>query len=270
MGESARKTDTEMNVPPVSLGSDLAVPSSEPHAQVASSRMLTRNMYMDGTYLDKNPLWHSDESPFKVKHILRMLKKHHLQPRTICEVGCGAGEVLRLLQQKMDDPCRFWGYDISPQAMNQCKNRTNDRLHFKLADLTREEGAFFDLLLVLDVFEHVEDYFGFLDGIRAKGDLKIFHIPLDLSVQAVLRKRGLLKRHELWGHLHYFTKETALEALKHAGYEVLDSFYTPRGIELARETVHKIALLPRKICFSIHQDLTARILGGYGLLVLAR
>ena len=270
MGESARKTDTEMNVPPVSLGSDLAVPSSEPHAQVASSRMLTRNMYMDGTYLDKNPLWHTDESPFKVKQILRMLKKHHLQPRTICEVGCGAGEVLRLLQQNIGDPCRFWGYDISPQAMLLCKNRTNDGLQFKLADLTREEGAFFDLLLVLDVFEHVEDYFGFLDRIRAKGDLKIFHIPLDLSVQAVLRKRGLLKRRELWGHLHYFTKETALETLKHVGYEVLDYFYTPRGIELATEAVHKFALLPRMICFRIHQDLAVRTLGGYGLLVLAR
>jgi SAM-dependent methyltransferase len=269
MGESARKTDTKMNAPPVSLSRDL-VPSPAPLAQVASSRMLTRNIYTDGTYLDKNPLWHTDESPFKVKQILRMLKKHRLQPTTICEVGCGAGEVLRLLQQKMDDPCHFWGYDISPQAMKLCKNRTNDGLHFKLADLTREEGAFFDLLLVLDVFEHVEDYFGFLDGIRAKGDLKIFHIPLDLSVQAVLRKRGLLKRRELWGHLHYFTKETALETLKHVGYEVLDYFYTPRSIELATEAVHKLALLPRMICFRIHQDLAVRTLGGYGLLVLAR
>jgi len=91
-----------------------------------------------------------------------------------------------------------------------------------------------------------------------------------LSVQAVLRKRGLLKRRELWGHLHYFTKETALETLKHVGYEVLDYFYTPRGIELATEAVHKLALLPRMICFRIHQDLAVRTLGGYGLLVLAR
>src|SRR3979490_80928 len=177
MDESVRTIDTKMNFPPVSLPRDLAAPSSEPLSQVASSQMLTRNIYTDDTYLGKNPLWHADESPFKVKHILRMVKKHHLQPRTICEVGCGAGEVLRLLQQNIHDPCRFWGYDISPQAMLLCKNRTNDHLQFKLADLTREEGAFFDLLLVLDVFEHVEDYFGFLDRIRAKGDLKIFHIP---------------------------------------------------------------------------------------------
>ncbi len=232
--------------------------------------MLDRNSYTDGAYLRKNPLWHAEESPFKVKQILRMLEKNRLQPNTICEVGCGAGEVLRLLQGKMEKGCRFWGYDISPQAMELCKSRTNEGLQFKLADLTREEDAFFDLLLVLDVFEHVEDYFGFLDGIRTKSDLKIFHIPLDLSVQAVLRKRGLLKRRELWGHLHYFTKETALETLKDVGYELLDYFYTPRGIELATETVHKLALLPRMICFRIHQELAVRTLGGYGLLVLAR
>lgn len=234
------------------------------------SKMLKRNIYTDGAYLNKNPLWHTDESPFKAKQILRMLRKDRLRPTTICEVGCGAGEVLRLLQEEMDNACSFWGYDISPQAMEMCKIRANEKLQFRLADISREEDTFFDLILVLDVFEHVEDYFGFLNGIRSKSDLKIFHIPLDLSVQAVFRKRGLLKRRELWGHIHYFTKETALETLKDVGYEILDNFYTPRGIELAREVVHKIALLPRKICFSIHQDLTVRILGGYGLLVLAR
>jgi hypothetical protein len=33
--------------------------------------------------------------------------------------------------------------------------------------LSRED-TFFDLILVLDVFEHVEDYFGFLDGIAIR------------------------------------------------------------------------------------------------------
>ncbi|MGH9452516.1 MAG: class I SAM-dependent methyltransferase, partial [Terriglobia bacterium] len=233
-----------------------------------SGKVLDRNMYMDGGYFEKNPLWHTDESPFKVTQILRMLQTNRLQPKTICEVGCGAGEVLKLLQGQMDKGCRFWGYDISPQALELCKSRANERLQFKLADISQEEDTFFDLILVLDVVEHLEDYFGFLCGIRKKSDLKIFHFPLDLSVQAVLRKRGLLKRRELYGHIQYFTKETALETLKDVGYELMDCFYTPRCIELAKEIVQKIAVLPRKICFAIHQDATVRILGGYSLLVL--
>jgi SAM-dependent methyltransferase len=235
-----------------------------------SRKELGRNPYTSGTYLERNPLWHTDESPFKVGQVLRMFRKDGLHPRTICEVGCGAGEVLKLLQERMDDSCRFWGYDISPQALEMCRSKANHRLQFKLADVSREEGSFFDLILVLDVIEHVEDYFGFLAGVRPKADLKIFHFPLDVSVQAVARKRGLLMRRELYGHIQYFTKETALATLEDLHYEILDYFYTPRCIELAKQVVQKIAVLPRMLCFAIHQDLTARILGGYSLLVLAR
>jgi len=170
----------------------------------------------------------------------------------------------------MDVACRFRGYDISPQALEMCKSRANERLQFKLADISQETDTFFDVMLVLDVIEHAEDYFGLLNQIRSKSDLKIFHIPLDLSVQAVLRRRGLLNRREQLGHIQYFTKETALETLRDAGYEVLDYFYTPRSIELGDELVKRIARLPRRVCFAIHQDLTVRILGGYSLLVLAR
>ena len=70
------------------------------------------------------------------------------------------------------------------------------------------------------------------------------------------------------GELPGFTKETALETLKDVRYELIDYFYTPRCIELAKETIQKIARLPRIICFTINQDLIVRVLGGYRLLVL--
>lgn len=232
--------------------------------------VLDRNVYADGEYLKNNPGWHVDESPFKVGEIVRMLERNRLQPKTICDVGCGAGEVLRLLQQRLDDKCAFWGYDISPQALEMCKSRSNDGLQFKLGDVSQDEGAFFDLMLVLDVVEHVEDYFGFLNAIRPKSDLKIFHIPLDLSVQTVLRKRGLQKRRELHRHIHYFTRQTAIETLKDCGYTLLDCCFTSHSLACGTEIGQKIARLPRKICFAIHQELTVRILGGYSLLVLAR
>jgi len=228
------------------------------------------NIYTDGAYLEKNPLWHMDESPFKVKQVLRMLEKNHLKPGTICEVGCGGGEVLRLLQQQMDAACRFVGYDISPQALELCKGKGNEKLTFVLGDVADTKDVCHDLILVLDVVEHVEDYFGLMRRIRPKAEWKMFHFPLDISVQAVLRRRGLLTRRELYGHIQYFTKETALETLKDAGYEIQDFFFTPRCIELAKQTIQKIAILPRKICFALSPDLAVRILGGYSLMVLAR
>jgi methylase of polypeptide subunit release factors len=83
-----------------------------------TNKTLEESVYTDGTYLTKNPLWHSDESPFKANQILRMLQRNRLQPKSIAEIGCGAGEVLRQLQNKMDGDCRFWGYDISPWPWN--------------------------------------------------------------------------------------------------------------------------------------------------------
>jgi hypothetical protein len=36
--------------------------------------------YEDGRCLEKNPSWHAEESPFKARQIVRMLKQQGLQP----------------------------------------------------------------------------------------------------------------------------------------------------------------------------------------------
>jgi hypothetical protein len=123
--------------------------------------------------------------------------------------------------------------------------------------------------LMLDVFEHVEDYIGLIRSVRSKARQKLFHIPLDLSVQAVLRENGLLRRRDHHAHLHYFTKETALRTLTDVGYTIVDWFYTPRCIELGDLLVQKIVRIPRRLCFAGFPDLTVRVLGGYSLMVLA-
>jgi 2-polyprenyl-3-methyl-5-hydroxy-6-metoxy-1,4-benzoquinol methylase len=187
----------------------------------------------------------------------------------VCEAGCGVGEVLRLLQLEMPPDVKFVGFDISPQAHELSKSRENAHLCFRLADITKERGVFFDLMLVLDVVEHLEDYFCFLRATRTQARHKIFHFPLDLSAQAVLRKDGLLKRRRDHAHLHYFTKETALETLIDTGYVVRDYFCAPRSNEIGPHLVQKLFRLPRAILFAIHQDFAARSLGGYTLMVLA-
>ena len=231
---------------------------------------MDQKMYTSGEYLEKNPNWHVEESPWKAKQVTRMTTRNHVVPKTICEVGCGAGEVLRQLQEQMDNECLFWGYDISPQAFELSSSRANERLHFKRLDIRQEQDVFFDLMLVLDVVEHVEDYYSFLREIRPKGHYKILHIPLDLSAQTILRRDGLLKVRESYGHLHYFTKEIALQAVKDSGYEVLDWFYTARATEIpSDEFRRKLLRLPRKLLFALHRDLAVRILGGWSLLILA-
>jgi hypothetical protein len=228
-----------------------------------------QGLYGSGEYVERNPTYHVEDSPLKARYILEMVRRHRLDVRTVCEVGCGAGEILRQLQQQLPQT-EFHGYDISPQAFAISRERENERLRFHHQDLLETPTEVFDLLLCIDVFEHVEDYMGFLRALRPRARRQIFHIPLEMTAQWVLRSRPLLLGREQVGHLHYFMKETALATLGDTGYEVLDWLYTPTGIANPRSLKARLAALPRKALSLVNQDLTARILGGYSLLVLTK
>jgi len=133
-----------------------------------------RIRYTDGEYLLANPTWHEEDSPWKAKQIMAMAHRNDLQPRSICEVGCGAGGILEALHTLMPENISFVGYDISPQACAKAKEKEIERLTFHERDLL-EDDDFYDLLLIIDVLEHIEDYFGFLRQIRPRSDYKIFN-----------------------------------------------------------------------------------------------
>jgi ubiquinone/menaquinone biosynthesis C-methylase UbiE len=229
------------------------------------------DVYTSNEYIANNPTWHIEDSSWKAKQILQIINRNNLSPNSICEIGCGAGEILHRLFVQMEENISFVGYEISPHAFELCKTRTENRLHFKMTNAFEDHNAFFDIVMAIDVFEHIEDYFGFLRNVQKMGEYKIFHIPLDLSVQAILRMSPVLKGREKVGHIHYFTKETALATLKDVGFEIIDYFYTSGSTELPVKSIKSaFARLPRKVAFRINKDLAVRILGGYSLLVLAK
>jgi hypothetical protein len=111
---------------------------------------------------------------------------------------------------------------------------------------------------------------GFLRKMRTKGRYKLFHIPLDLSVQVLFRNTPLqFARHSV-GHIHYFTKDTALATLQDTGYQIVDYFYTAGSLDLPSCSLKTtLARAPRKWLFSLYPDFAVRLLGGFSLLVLA-
>jgi SAM-dependent methyltransferase len=226
-------------------------------------------IYLDGTYIHRNPTYHTEDSAWKTQQIISMIKKHDLRFTSVCEIGCGAGEVLREMCLRFPQSV-FHGYDISPHALALCRAKESDRLHFHSEDLLSDETVQFDLLLCIDVFEHVESYFDFLRRLRTRSVYKLFHIPLDMSVQSVLRRTPILKNRRKVGHIHYFMKDTALLTLQDCGYEIVDWRYTPSLLDKARSLKGRLARVPRKMLAMVNPDVAARVLGGYSLLVLAR
>jgi len=223
--------------------------------------------HVNGEYLKQNPSWHVEYSPSKAAAILRMLARHRIEPHTVAEVGCGAGEVLRQLQMKMPPDRTFWGFDIAQAAIDLARQRENERLQFFLSDLIAVETPKFDLLLVLEVVDHVEDYLRFLRQLRSRAEWKFFSFSLDVSVQSAFRKSAFEKQRRIFSHLHHFNKEVVLATLRHAGHEIVDTCYGPNH---ADTTAAKLVSPLRALTFAMNQDFSVRVFGGHSLMVLTR
>lgn len=232
---------------------------------------MKKSIYSEGQYLENNPTWHAEDASWKASRILSIIQRNKLILKSICEVGCGSGEILSYLHSKIQN-IELTGYEISPQAFEICREKTKEKLTFYLGNLFDEHKiSYFDLILCIDVFEHVEDYIGFLKQLSSKSQYFIFHIPLDMSVSSVLRNTPIMEARNKVGHLHYFSKETALSTLENSGYKIIDKFYTSGSIDLTSTSMKtSLAKLPRFLLYKINPDLAARLLGGFSILVLAQ
>jgi cyclopropane fatty-acyl-phospholipid synthase-like methyltransferase len=223
--------------------------------------------YVDGSYEESNPDWHDEDGPWKAKRIADFLRDQGIAPRSVCDLGCGAGGVLARLAERMPE-ATLVGYEISPQAVELAR-RLHPGVEVRLGEPDYQPAAPFDLVMLIDVFEHVEDYLGFLRRVAPLGKRLLCHVPLDMSAQMVARREPILRVREQVGHLHYFSKDTALATLRDAGYRIEATRYLGETIDTPNRTLRmKLATWPRRICFRLSPDLAVRILGGYSLLVL--
>jgi SAM-dependent methyltransferase len=228
--------------------------------------------YYDGTYLTENPDWDRKDAPWKAVQVASILSDNKIEPYTVCEVGCGSGDVLVQLQKALPS-VKMTGYDISPQAAQfwEQHNEAGEGVEFQLGDFLEINQIKYDVLPMLDVFEHIRDPFSFLENSRRHATHFVFHVPLDLSASAIFRGYPLIKVRKKAGHLHYYTKDLALSTLLDTGYEILDWRYTGASLNSPNRSLKtRLAALPRRIAYAVNKDFGVRLLGGETLLVLAK
>jgi SAM-dependent methyltransferase len=226
--------------------------------------------YQDGTYLVHNPDWDKSDSPWKATLILNILKEFKLSPSSICEVGCGAGDILAHIKRIHPDT-KLTGFDISVDAARFWKNHEEQGIRFHCGDFLELDRQRYDCILLLDVIEHLANPFDFLGAIKERAEYFIFHFPLDLSASSVLREKPILKARQSVGHIHYFTKGLVFALLRETGFDVMHWRYTNAYWSgPSRSLRARIASLPRRLAFSINKDFGVRLLGGETLMVLAR
>ncbi len=231
---------------------------------------LPAEKYTTDDYLLNNPSWDIEDSPWKAAAISGFLKTSGITPGSFCEIGCGAGGILAELK-KTYPGADFCGYEIAPAAARFWEACGDKGIRFVLGDFFKLNSVRYDLILLLDVIEHIGDPFTFLNNLHGAAEKYLFHIPLDLSAVSVLRESPILKVRRKVGHINYFTKNMALELLEECGFEVVACGYSGAAFSAPRRSWKtRFAALPRFLAYSINKDWGVRLLGGETLMVIAR
>jgi methylase of polypeptide subunit release factors len=106
------------------------------------------NMYTSGEYLARNPTWHEEDSSWKASQIVSLLHANRVTPGSVCEIGCGAGEIIRCMASNLPDS-RFVGYDISPQAISRAQHKTRANLSYIEGDAFASD-THYDLAMAIE------------------------------------------------------------------------------------------------------------------------
>jgi SAM-dependent methyltransferase len=227
------------------------------------------DIYNNATYLANNPNWHQEDAPEKARFIHQILKQHSVSFQSLCEVGCGTGEILNELQMlNAAHHAEYDGFDISADAIQLAKKKERENLAFFCENFAQMPiTKIYDVVLIIDVIEHLRDYFTFLEGIKPKGRHFVFHIPLDMFAWSLFRENMLIESKSRVGHIHNFTEDFILSILSDYGYKVIAKKYTPpnyKAIELKQKTINFL----KKGLFWLSPRFCTKTLGGFSLLVL--
>lgn len=165
----------------------------------------------------------------------------------------------------------YSGFEIAPESSKFWKKYQDTGIQFEVSDFLVSGNRHYDLLLLLDVVEHLVDPFDFLTKIRDRADYFVFHLPLDLSASSVIRENPLLHVRKKDGHIHYFTKNLAFSLLDECQFEVVDWGYTGGKFDIKKTSIFgALAQLFRMVFNQLNKDLSARLFGGQTLIVLGK
>lgn len=229
-------------------------------------------MYKEGTYfLDPNR--HSEDAAYKVeaikKVLFRYLKGNSIELSSYADVGCGSGEIIKLLGKDLKLNFQtlqvLKGFDVSPHVVKL----KDDHVDFLYGDFTKSNEKF-DLVTLNDVFEHVTSPISFLTEVGKRARYVVMHIPLEdcLSVNIRnLQKRKIANP----GHLVFLNINSAINLITYSGLKIVDYEYSIESISAPSNNftiLQKIVYPLKFILLKANPYLFSRIFG-ISLIVIA-
>ncbi|HET6428166.1 MAG TPA: class I SAM-dependent methyltransferase [Phycisphaerae bacterium] len=157
--------------------------------------------------------------------------------RSVADVGSGFGVHLSLLMGFGRVTC----VEADPEAREALLRRWGDRVRVLDAKIPDPIGERFDLILMTDVLEHVEDDAGAVDWLRehlSDGGLALLTVPAHPCLWTQMD--------EAVGHYRRYRRRTLVKLLREG------------GLEIVRSTYYNALLLPAKLAFVLFDRLQRR------------
>jgi 2-polyprenyl-3-methyl-5-hydroxy-6-metoxy-1,4-benzoquinol methylase len=151
---------------------------------------------------------------------------------TVLEIGCSSGGTLEWLRDT-GRSVHTCGIELMPQAAAKARQSVDELFEGDADKIIQEminKNRQFDLILCLDVLEHLIDPWGMvlmLQKLVAPTGMVIASIPNVRNIDAVLplvfkgrwayTEEGILDK----THMRFFTRESALELMRSGEFEIL-------------------------------------------------
>jgi len=172
--------------------------------------------------------------------LVKKLEKDHLHPKhrimsyhqffvdniepndTVLDIGCGKGELTFDLAKKAKNVV---GVDFNEKSINLAKNKFSAfNIKYFLGDVTKDlPDQKFDVLVLSNVLEHIENRIEFLNKIKKLGNKILIRAPMINRDWITLYKKELGLEWRLnRGHFTEYTLESFKKEIEQAGLFIQD------------------------------------------------
>jgi len=218
----------------------------------------------NSTYAERHPRWHAQDSGHKARAVWSFAQRLGISPSHVVDVGCGAGGVTARLGH-------VWpvveGWDTSAEAIAIAK-REHPQCSFTHGAFERS-GQRADLILCLDVVEHVAGDVALMKALSGCAEHLIFRVPLDWSVLDACRPTRLQESLDHWGHVQLYDRRLLAQRLGEAGLTMHAITYDRVPPGPPRTWAGHVTGALRTLGDTTHPAPFAWLLGGWSVLVHA-
>ncbi|MBU1129927.1 class I SAM-dependent methyltransferase [Patescibacteria group bacterium] len=224
-------------------------------------------------YTNKNPNMHLKDSITKAKQISQVIP-FNIKINSLLDVACGAGLVTIQIVKKLK-PRYAQGVDISTAMIDKAKSLDVNKLIFwENADIFKyQPKRKFDLVICVDILEHVADDSKFLKKVASLGKYIIIKTPLEDSLfSGFLRKTKIFDTWQdtenRYGHIHHYNEKILINLIKKGNLKIKKAISVPMPKrskliwEFFRLLFYPIALMS--------MEKMVRVSGGFKILLLEK